>query len=124
MLYISKAECWLHLCEPSDWCAHNCVMSITRYRFVELYYRRGESTHKGKVVPARVETVVLFLPDIWSCVPTRLEWDQLHQSYRKHLERRLRASEDSDEVAANDEKAHSLLNQSIASLFSILSISI
>ncbi|RZC40237.1 cell division cycle and apoptosis regulator protein 1-like, partial [Asbolus verrucosus] len=37
------------------------------YRFVELYYRRSESTHKGRAVPARVETVVLFLPDVWSC---------------------------------------------------------
>ncbi|EEZ98940.2 cell division cycle and apoptosis regulator protein 1 [Tribolium castaneum] len=61
------------------------------YRFVELYYRRSESTHKGRAVPARVETVVLFLPDVWSCVPTRLEWDGLHQSYRKQLERRLKA---------------------------------
>ncbi|GLV41286.1 hypothetical protein CBL_04810 [Carabus blaptoides fortunei] len=76
------------------------------YRFVELYYRRGESTHKGKVVPARVETVVLFLPDVWSCVPTRLEWDQLHQGYRKQLERRLRTTptDDSDEAITADEK--------------------
>lgn len=57
---------------------------------MELYYRRSESTHKGKNIPARVETVVLFLPDVWSCLPTRLEWDGLQQTYRKQLERKLK----------------------------------
>lgn len=52
-----------------------------RYRFVELYYRRAESVHRGRVVPARVETVVVYVPDVWSCLPTRLEWDALVPSY-------------------------------------------
>ncbi|KAF8781684.1 cell division cycle and apoptosis regulator protein 1-like [Argiope bruennichi] len=44
------------------------------YRFAEIYYRRGESSsHKGRGM--RVETVVLFVPDVWSCLPTRVEWD-------------------------------------------------
>jgi hypothetical protein len=61
-----------------------------RYRFLELYYRRAETTHKsGRVVPSRVETVILFLPDVWRCVPTKLEWDGLHLSYKKQLERKL-----------------------------------
>lgn len=74
---------------------------------MELYYRRAESTHRGKSVPARVESVVVFLPDVWSCVPTRLEWDNLHSTYRKQLERRLRADTDdaADESTAADEKA-------------------
>lgn len=76
-----------------------------RYRFVELYYRRSDSTHKGKTVPARVETVVLFLPDVWSCVPTRLEWDGLQQTYQKQLERKLKADQEVDEQPAADEKA-------------------
>ncbi|XP_023018304.1 cell division cycle and apoptosis regulator protein 1 [Leptinotarsa decemlineata] len=78
------------------------------YRFVELYYRRNESTHKGKSIPARVETVVLFLPDVWSCLPTRLEWDGLQQSYRKQLERILNASSENetnnDDSSIADEK--------------------
>lgn len=92
---------------------------LDRYRFLELYYRRSESTHKGKVVPARVETVVLFLPDVWSCIPTRLEWDGLLQNYGKQLERKLKAAvqqqqqqqqpqpqpESDDQAAATDEKA-------------------
>lgn len=86
-------------------------MCSVRYRFLELYYRRNESVHKGKAVPARVETVVLFLPDVWSCVPTRLEWDGLHLNYRKQLERRLKAADlEGDEQPAADEKAPHLLN--------------
>ncbi|XP_059474475.1 cell division cycle and apoptosis regulator protein 1-like isoform X2 [Neocloeon triangulifer] len=59
------------------------------YRFVEIYYHRSETTHKGKVIPSRVETVVLFLPDVWSCLPTRLEWESLQLSYKKQLGRKL-----------------------------------
>lgn len=65
------------------------------YRFVELYYRRSETYHKGRLVPARIETVVIFLPDIRSCQPTRPEWDELHLSYKSHLERII-SSQSSD----------------------------
>lgn len=88
------------------------LVCSARYRFLELYYRRSESVHKGKVVPARVETVVLFLPDVWSCVPTRLEWDGLHLNYRKQMERRLKAAaadQEGDEPPPADEKAPHLL---------------
>lgn len=57
------------------------------YRFVELYYRRSETYHKGRLIPARIEMVVIFLPDVRSCQPTRPEWDELHLSYKSHLER-------------------------------------
>ncbi|KAK5650094.1 hypothetical protein RI129_001123 [Pyrocoelia pectoralis] len=80
------------------------------YRFVELYYHRNESTHKGKVIPARVETVVLFLPDVWSCLPTRLEWDGLHISYRKQLEHKLKADQEIDEHPTTDEKEEEPVN--------------
>lgn len=72
-----------------------------RYRFVELYYRRAESTHKGRLIPARVETVVLFLPDVWSCLPTRLEWDSLQIAYKKQLDRILKV--DNQDMVADDE---------------------
>lgn len=64
-----------------------------RYRFLEIYYRRGKSSHKGNQIGSRVETVVLFLPDVWSCVPTRLEWDVLRVNYKKQMLRKLRASD-------------------------------
>ncbi|XP_018342853.1 PREDICTED: cell division cycle and apoptosis regulator protein 1-like [Trachymyrmex septentrionalis] len=89
------------------------------YRFLELYYRRAETTHKsGRVVPSRVETVILFLPDVWSCVPTRLEWDGLQLNYKKQLERKLLraasnpddldAANETDEAAAADQKDDSM----------------
>ncbi|XP_043470873.1 cell division cycle and apoptosis regulator protein 1-like [Leptopilina heterotoma] len=89
------------------------------YRFLELYYRRAETTHKsGRVVPSRVETVILFLPDVWRCVPTRLEWDGLHLNYKKQLERKLLraasnlddsdAANDADEAAVADQKDENL----------------
>ena len=62
-----------------------------RYRFVEIHYRRPEETHKGRVVPARVETVVIFLPDVWSCSPTRLEWESMAAAYKKQLQDKLAA---------------------------------
>ncbi|CAG9769282.1 unnamed protein product [Ceutorhynchus assimilis] len=71
------------------------------YRFVELYYRRSATTHKGKAVPARVETVVIFLPDVWSCLPTRLEWEELQQGYRKHVENILKAADGVTEETDN-----------------------
>lgn len=88
-----------------------------RYRFLELYYRRAETTHKsGRVVPSRVETVILFLPDVWSCVPTKLEWDGLHISYKKQLDRKLTRSsstnsEDVDAVVAADDDAAAVIDQ-------------
>ncbi|XP_015521013.2 cell division cycle and apoptosis regulator protein 1 isoform X1 [Neodiprion lecontei] len=101
------------------------------YRFLELYYRRAETTHKsGRVVPSRVETVILFLPDVWSCVPTRLEWDGLHLNYKKQLERKLlRAASnpddadpanDADEAAAADQKEESITQKKVPTHYSEL----
>ncbi|XP_042867874.1 cell division cycle and apoptosis regulator protein 1-like isoform X1 [Penaeus japonicus] len=64
----------------------------TWYRFAEIYYRRGESTHKGRSTPARVETTVLFLPDVWNVCPTKLEWDGLHLNYKRQLDKKLSSS--------------------------------
>lgn len=56
------------------------------------------------MVPSRVETVILFLPDVWSCVPTRLEWDGLQLNYKRQLERKLlRAASNSDDLDAANE---------------------
>ncbi|XP_023931165.1 cell division cycle and apoptosis regulator protein 1-like [Lingula anatina] len=68
------------------------------YRFAEIHYHRPEETHKGRVVPARVETVVLFLPDVWSCLPTRLEWEVLQTTYKHQLTDKL-AEEAKEEQA-------------------------
>lgn len=71
-----------------------------RYRFVELYYRRAESVRKGRTIPARVETVVIYLPDVRSCVPTRLEWDALQITYKHKLDQILGQNENAAAAAA------------------------
>lgn len=44
---------------------------------------------KGRTIPARVETVVIYLPDVRPCIPTRLEWDDLNAAYRRKLDQVL-----------------------------------
>uniref|UniRef100_A0A8C6KJB7 Cell division cycle and apoptosis regulator protein 1 n=1 Tax=Nothobranchius furzeri TaxID=105023 RepID=A0A8C6KJB7_NOTFU len=63
----------------------------TQYRFAEIRYHRPEETHKGRTVPAHVETVVLFLPDVWHCLPTRSEWEVLSRGLREQLAEKLSA---------------------------------
>ena len=60
-----------------------------RYRFAEIRYHRPEESHKGRTVPAHVETVVLFLPDVWHCLPTRSEWEGLSRRLREQLAEKL-----------------------------------
>ncbi|MEQ2196586.1 hypothetical protein XENOCAPTIV_004539 [Xenoophorus captivus] len=57
----------------------------------EIRYHRPEETHKGRTVPAHVETVVLFLPDVWHCLPTRSEWDVLSRRLQEQLAEKLSA---------------------------------
>ncbi len=79
-----------------------------RYRYAEIRYHRPEEMHKGRLVPARVETVVLFLPDVWSLSPTRLEWEQLQAAYRKQLSDKI-ADENKDESQALSSLTYNLL---------------
>lgn len=99
-------RCFVSLLHRSTYsCSPPFVSSSLRYRFVELYYHRSESIHKGQTIPARVETVVIYLPDVWSCLPTRLEWDNLLQSYQKQLEQELKADQELMDDNQPDEKA-------------------
>ncbi|KAG8199715.1 hypothetical protein JTE90_022161 [Oedothorax gibbosus] len=65
------------------------------YRFAEINYRRGES-HKGRGL--RTETVVLFLPDVWSCLPTRLEWDGIKQTPKEEEQQMIIPEEDENKA--------------------------
>lgn len=73
-------------------------MAGFRYRFMEVYYHRSESVHKGKTIPARVETVVFFLPEVWNCIPTCLEWDNVILNYKKLVEAKLRPEAANDSI--------------------------
>ena len=67
-----------------------------RYRFAEIHYLRPETTHKGKQVAARVESVVVFMPDVWMCSPTRLDYTGLQAAYAKRLQRQTAALDGKD----------------------------
>lgn len=43
-------------------------------------------------MPARTQTVVIFLCDIRSCIPTRVEWDELSIKYKRQLDLTLNKS--------------------------------
>jgi len=45
------------------------------YRVAEIRYHRVSSLKN------RIESVLLFVPDIWSCVPTATQWEGIVQSY-------------------------------------------
>ncbi len=55
------------------------------HRFLEIHYRRQETHTK----PARTETTVIFLPDVWSVMPTASEFPQLEKEYADALEVKL-----------------------------------
>ncbi|XP_041283143.1 cell division cycle and apoptosis regulator protein 1 isoform X4 [Onychostruthus taczanowskii] len=80
------------------------------YRFAEIRYHRPEETHKGRTVPAHVETVVLFFPDVWHCLPTRSEWETLSRGYKQQLVEKLQgerkeADGEQDEEEKDDGEA-------------------
>uniref|UniRef100_A0A8C4R508 Cell division cycle and apoptosis regulator 1 n=1 Tax=Eptatretus burgeri TaxID=7764 RepID=A0A8C4R508_EPTBU len=63
------------------------------YRFAEIRYYRPEEQHKGRRLAARVDTVVIFLPDVWLCTPTRLEWETLSHGYKQQLLRQTQGEQ-------------------------------
>ncbi|XP_062571742.1 cell division cycle and apoptosis regulator protein 1-like isoform X2 [Saccostrea cucullata] len=74
------------------------------YQFAEVRYLRQEEMHKGKLVPARVETTVIFLPDVWSCNPTRLEWATLQAAYKKQLQKKVASVTKGEGKEANSQE--------------------
>lgn len=54
-------------------------------RFIEIHYRRQATNTK----PARTETVVIFLPDVWSLMPTKEEHDATCASYEVKCQMKL-----------------------------------
>ncbi|XP_073942945.1 cell division cycle and apoptosis regulator protein 1-like isoform X2 [Choristoneura fumiferana] len=55
------------------------------YRMVEFYYWREGSGGKS-----RLECVVLFLPDVWSAQPSRIEWANVQETYKTACDNALR----------------------------------
>lgn len=90
-MYLTLAStcAWVSPCVMSNALCCTCAFATRRYRFVEISYLRDTETHKGKTVPAHTEKVVIFLPDIWSVIPTMLEYSALKESYKTAMLRKL-----------------------------------
>ena len=73
------------------------------YRFAEVRYLRPEETHKGKHLMTRVETTVIFFPDVWSCNPSRLEWASLQTAYKKQLQKKIATISDGGKESTSQE---------------------
>ena len=54
--------------------------------------------------PARIETVVIFFPDIYSCVPNRFEWEQLQQQYKQACDKFLSDDEVVEIISLDDKE--------------------
>ncbi|KAI5644392.1 DBC1 domain-containing protein [Phthorimaea operculella] len=55
------------------------------YRMVEFYYWRETSGGRS-----RLETVVLYLPDVWAAQPSRVEWTTIQDHYKAAAEAALK----------------------------------
>ncbi|CAD5116392.1 DgyrCDS5286 [Dimorphilus gyrociliatus] len=79
------------------------------YRFLEIRYQRAEEQHRGKTLPKRVETVVVFVPDVWRCRPSAVDWLKTQKSYQELLDFKLKgeklaAEEATEQVDVTNEK--------------------
>lgn len=88
------------------------IYPIHRYRFVELYYRRSDQT-KDKTSGAakkRIETTVIFLPDVSSIMPNRgIEWDDVCKAYSDTLKNVIASHEkpEEDTIVISDDNSES-----------------
>lgn len=64
---------------------------------VEFYYWREGSGGKS-----RLECVVLFLPDVWSAQPSRIEWTTIQEQYKAAAEAAMRKLDGEEAAASSD----------------------
>lgn len=75
------------------------------------------------MIPARTETVVIFLPDVSSCLPNRLEYDQLRQDYKLACEKFVNPDPDG-EIQEFKKKIYSFPNEFVDRVSKIPTITI
>jgi len=98
LLTWESCSCWLFvLVLMAVWlCPNSRLLAYPfpcRFRFTEIRYYRPEEVRKGRTVPAHVENVVIFLPDVWTCRPTSLEWQTTAAEYKTLLDSKLSTEE-------------------------------
>ncbi|XP_073978957.1 cell division cycle and apoptosis regulator protein 1-like isoform X3 [Rhodnius prolixus] len=82
------------------------------FRFLEVHYHRSETTHHGRPVPARVETVVMFVPDVWSICPSQLSWDEITAGFKTALNNKLNPPPEPEEPSNNNNNSGNNTTQS------------
>ncbi len=65
------------------------------------------------MLPARVETVVIFVPDVWHLLPTRVEWESTVTAYRKELAERVACIGEAKKESSSAEELQALHHLSI-----------
>ncbi|KAB0375842.1 hypothetical protein FD755_012485 [Muntiacus reevesi] len=83
--------------------AIRCCKALTGID-LSIHYHRPEETHKGCTVPAHVETVVLFFPDVWHCLPIRSEWETLSRGYKQQLLEKLQGERNEADGEQDEEE--------------------
>ena len=86
------------------------LSSCTKWtKFLKIHYRRQASSSK----PARTETVVIFFPDIWSAMPTKIEYDSLCEQYMQacKLKQEGKSLESLKEPESCDKEAGTMDNE-------------
>src|SRR5690242_10240465 len=80
-------------------CASRLLIDCQRYKFLEVRYHRIEKEPAGSTgvpgtkkpgdAPSVVETVVIFIPDVWSVVPTRNEFEVAAEAMKKQRDEKI-----------------------------------
>ncbi|XP_039749582.1 cell division cycle and apoptosis regulator protein 1-like [Pararge aegeria] len=73
---------------------------IQWYRMVEFYYWREGSGGKS-----RLECVVLFLPDVWSAQPSRVDWSTVTDHYKAACDAALKKLDGDQEKSSGSDAA-------------------
>ncbi|CAF0812086.1 unnamed protein product [Didymodactylos carnosus] len=67
-----QAQSGIDLSKCIQWC-----------RYLEILYHRPEEIHKGRLIDSRVEHVIVFLPDLSTCMPNSMEWEETSKLYKQ-----------------------------------------
>lgn len=92
---------------------------------MEFYYKRSETVRKGRTIPARIETVVIYLPDVQSCLPTRIEWDDLNIKYKQQLDyvlKKIQTGTEIDDTSIGCNNSSSTINKTDADVKSVMDL--
>lgn len=92
---------------------------------VEFYYWREGSGGKS-----RLECVVLFLPDVWSAQPSRIDWNNVQEQYKGACDVAIRkldgdrpeSSKAEQQVAAVTDTSAADKSQIVCSQFCLVTI--